>query len=262
MIEAFAIIQVPTAPMREEGRHSSQMVSQLLFGEKCIVFEKRKDGWLFIRSEWDHYDGWIHEGAVRFISEREYKRPNKFINTSRQDLLVNEHKEILLSPGSSLFRLVGRQFKWEKEFPYYFKGKKRDISQIKFDPELLLDYCQSFMGAPYLWGGRSIMGIDCSGFSQVIYKCFNIRIPRDASLQAKEGEEIHFLQDAKIGDLAFFDNEEGRINHVGILLNNETIIHATDSVGQVVIDKIDYGGIVSTQLRKRTHNLRLIRRFV
>lgn len=262
MVVGFGIVTVAVAPLRDKPMHASEQVSQLLFGEKCIIFQEEKGDWCYVRNAWDHYDGWIKKGYIRFISEKEYKRKENYISTHPKDCLFNDEEEISLSPGSSLFRLIGRQFKWEEDFPYRYKGKKKAIHTLRFDEKDLLDYCQLFLGTPYLWGGKSIHGIDCSGFSQIIFKLFNYKIPRDASQQAKCGQTIHFLMEAQIGDLAFFDNEEGHINHVGILLDANTIIHATDTVGKVVIDKIDNGGIISHQLRQRTHNLRLIKRII
>jgi cell wall-associated NlpC family hydrolase len=152
-----------------------------------------------------------------------------------------------------------RAIKWShKEFT--FKGKKLAIKQAEVSEQNILAFSKMFIGAPYHWGGRCFMGIDCSGFTQVVFKLMNIRIPRDASQQACIGETVGFLQEARCGDLAFFDNEEGKITHVGILLNDHTIIHATETSGCVVIDPIDNGGIISKQLRMRTHNLRLVKR--
>jgi cell wall-associated NlpC family hydrolase len=116
-----------------------------------------------------------------------------------------------------------------------------------------------YLNTPYLWGGRSVFGIDCSGFAQQVYRFFNKHLPRDASQQALQGEVVGFLQEAICGDLAFFDNEEGRITHVGILLDAQTIIHSS---GRVKIDKIDNQGIFTTDKGERTHNLRIIKRYV
>ena len=118
-----------------------------------------------------------------------------------------------------------------------------------------------YLNAPYLWGGKTPFGIDCSGFTQMVYKLNGHKLLRDASQQATQGEALSFIEESEPGDLAFFDNEEGIINHVGILLNSTTIIHATESSGCVVIDSIDNNGIISRKKRMRTHNLRLVKRY-
>ncbi len=145
---------------------------------------------------------------------------------------------------------------------FTFKGKKISLKEAAFHADLVHAYSKLFIGCPYNWGGRGLMGIDCSGLTQVVYKMMNIRLPRDAYQQAECGETVGFLQQARCGDLAFFDNEEGRITHVGILLDDHTIIHATETGGAVVVDPIDNGGIISKRLRQRTHNLRLVKRIV
>ena len=118
---------------------------------------------------------------------------------------------------------------------------------------------KSFLNVPYLWGGRTHFGIDCSGFAQAVYRLQGITLKRDAYLQAEQGQTVDFLQEAKLGDLAFFDNEEGRITHVGMMLNNEQIIHAS---GKVKIYKIDMQGIYSAEQKKHTHKLRIVKRML
>jgi cell wall-associated NlpC family hydrolase len=141
-----------------------------------------------------------------------------------------------------------------------FKGKKRLTGKLERNTEVLLEAAKAYLHAPYHWGGRTVSGIDCSGLVQMAFKLCGKPVLRDAAQQAEMGEGVHFLTEAQPGDLAFFDNAEGRIVHVGILLNSHEIIHATDAAGRVVIDKIDNGGIISVSLRRRTHNLRSIRR--
>jgi cell wall-associated NlpC family hydrolase len=122
----------------------------------------------------------------------------------------------------------------------------------------LENIAKQYLNSPYLWGGKTPWGIDCSGFTQMVFKQKNVSIKRDAFQQAEEGEAVAFLAESKMGDLAFFDNEDGKITHVGILLNNETIIHAS---GKVRIDQIDNYGIMDADSKKYSHKLRFIKRF-
>lgn len=259
MIVGFAIATVSTIPIYAEPTYRSEQISQLLFGERMIVFSKKQNGWLFIRCEWDHYEGWIKEGQVIFINERTYKRKLNYLSSFIRDTIFLPEGSFVLNPGSSLFLLKGKKFLWNEHLN--FKGKKVILKDRTFESEKFIETCQLFTGTPYLWGGRAIHGIDCSGFSQIVFKLFNFKLPRDAYQQAQKGENIDFLQEAKVGDLAFFDNEEGRITHVGILLSNSSIIHSTELSGGVVIDYIDNSGIISRKKKIRTHNLRLIKRY-
>ena len=134
-----------------------------------------------------------------------------------------------------------------------------DSLQVERNKTNIEHFCFQYLNTPYLWGGKSTLGIDCSGFTQQVYKLLGIKLMRDASEQAEQGVIIDFLQEVKSGDLAFFDNEDGRITHVGILLDSETIIHAS---GRVRIDKIDTAGIMSSDTGDRTHHLRIIKRLI
>jgi hypothetical protein len=247
-------------PMRAEPSHRAEQVNEMLFGERAEVLEINDKDWARIRCEWDGYEGWCRTGQVTYISNKEYRKAPKYLAAKNGDKLVFDHGEQWLPMGSDLFGLKGGKIIIMNSTGKY-KGKKLEIKELCLSRNDTKLAALQYINAPYLWGGRTIAGIDCSGLTQMAFKLCGKAIPRDASQQAKEGETIDFLQNAQCGDLAFFDNSEGKIVHVGMLLNDHTIIHATETSGRVVIDRIDPGGIISTSLKKRTHTLRMVKRY-
>lgn len=256
MILSYAFCNVSQMPVRQEPRHGSEMVNQLLFGEKAEILEVNENDWAKIRCNWDDYIGWCKLGQLTTVSKKEYRKEPRYIADKHQNKLIFEESEQWLPMGSDLF---GLKLLRQKDAKY--KGKKLAIKELELSPKHILDVAMQYMHAPYLWGGRSIAGIDCSGLTQMAFKMCGKAILRDAPQQAEQGELVDFLQHAHKGDLAFFDNAEGKITHVGILIDNNTILHATDTSGRVVIDKIDAEGIISVQLKRRTHKLRMIKRY-
>lgn len=260
MVFSHAVCSVSVAPLRSAPGHREEQVSQLLFGERMELVKTHQDGWIKVVTEWDNYSGWIHEGQITQIDAKTYRKPLTYINTGTSDYIAMEEGRFLLSPGSSLLQLQKKNFQWNPALQYL--GKKLKLKQATRDADTIKHLARLFIGSPYQWGGRSLMGIDCSGFTQIVYKMMDIRLPRDASQQVAEGNVVDFLQHAQCGDLAFFDNEEGRITHVGIMMDNTNILHATESSGGVVSDIIDPSGIISKKLKKRTHKLRIIKRII
>ena len=236
---SYGICNLSVIPIRKEGCHTSEMVSQLLFNELYEVLEE-KPGWYLIKTEEDHYEGWIQGIQHHEISTQDYKS----LKTKERyivDQPVLNHQGRQLSIGTVLFEPVSGTM----------------TTPDRFTPSLMLDFAQKLLGAPYLWGGRTVFGIDCSGFVQLCARAAGKQLPRDASQQVQEGELVYFLPEIQPGDLAFFGNEEGHIIHVGMMLDNERIIHAS---GQVRIDYLDQTGIFNKERNDHTHHLQVIKR--
>ena len=233
-----AIASVSVAPVRAENSDRAEIVTQLLFGESCDILEVDKN-WTKIKIHFDGYEGWVDTKQVSPISDSDFtKRKTKTVTENFINYQHNGEKT-LLSIGSEI------------EFDNQEDTKKN------FDKENLKKTALEFLNVPYLWGGRSFFGIDCSGFTQIVYKVNGIQLPRDAYQQAELGEALNFVEEAEAGDLAFFENEEGRIIHVGIMLENQKIIHAH---GKVRIDDLDCIGIFNKDQNKHTHKLRFVKR--
>lgn len=260
MKSQFGICRVSIAPIRAEASDRSEIYTQLLFGDSFEIIESTEK-WMRIRTLYDTYEGWIDPKQSTYISAEEFKKwPEHqwIIGLDRLPKAVKSNGEsIYLVPGCTLPNFQNNQFDFGGE-TYQFGGQAILPEPGKFAAELE-NASLFYLNSPYLWGGRTPWGIDCSGLSQLVYKHFGIKILRDAAQQATQGETVDFLTSAKPGDLAFFDNEEGRIIHVGILLSQDRIIHAS---GRVKIDPIDHQGIYSEELGKHSHRLRIIKRFV
>jgi cell wall-associated NlpC family hydrolase len=256
---SYASCTVSVAPLRREPTHRAEQTSQVLFGERVEVLEHNPEtDWAYVKCSWDGYQGWCKGGQLQAIAHKDYKKEAR-ISTTQSGTIQTEQGHIWLPAGSELTGLkkgslsvgigVGR-----------FKGRKINIAKSERNVDALLKAALSYLHAPYHWGGRSLAGIDCSGLVQMAFKLCGVPVLRDAAQQATMGTEVHFLAEAQPGDLAFFDNAEGRIVHVGIITGGQDILHATDQSGRVVLDRIDGAGIISVSLKRRTHNLRYLRR--
>lgn len=255
----FAIVFLSMIPVRKEPTDRSEMVNQLLFGE--LVEITGKDGnWRKVRSVFDSYVGWVDKKQLKAISDEEFSDLNTnppFLVTDLVQIAVRAKNEILpLVIGSSLPFYNGKKFHFA-ELEYEFDGNASTLPGPA--PESILLHSYMYLNAPYLWGGRSPFGIDCSGFTQMVFKLSGIKLNRDAAQQADQGEVISFIEEAKIGDLAFFDNTEKKIIHVGIILPGNQIIHSS---GKVRIDRLDHQGIFNVEINSYTHNLRVIKRII
>lgn len=243
-----------TLACREEPLHKSQMTTQLLFGETYQVLEI-KDNWLYVACEHDGYQAWIpsNQHTAFENSDLNFFRISQPVQWIEHSYKSSTHL-IPLFAGSRFPELSTN--KWEIDsHQFLFNNIEKKIFEFSYEHVKVLSAI--FLHTPYLWGGRSPAGMDCSGFVQLVYAMMGVSLPRDAWQQSALGKTIHFIDETQPGDLAFFDNDEGKIIHVGILLNHHTIIHAS---GCVHIDFLDNEGIFNTDLKKHTHQLRIIKR--
>jgi gamma-D-glutamyl-L-lysine dipeptidyl-peptidase len=267
----FGVCLQSVIPVRAVPSHKSEMVTQVLFGEVYRVFRKDKD-WLMIELSYDNYTGWINASQYHPLEESEFIRLfnlDPSVSIDLVQLISNETKQTMLPImlGSSLPGFDGHQFVIGRD-TFSFDGLISDTKIIEsaITPrerlkakQSIVDDAMLFLNAPYCWGGRTPFGIDCSGFVQMVFKLKKVKLLRDASQQATQGETLNFVTEAEPGDLAFFDDPEGNITHVGIFMDKNRIIHAS---GKVRIDIIDHVGIYNDEEQRYSHNLRIMKRIV
>lgn len=253
----FGACHLSLVPIRSHNSDKSEILSYLLFGDTFEVLEA-KDSWRFIRTLYDDYQGWIDHKQYLPVGESDLAalREGMVLGIAPVHLLNSDSGEVLyLTAGATIPATESGQFKIADR--RYSFNEVPAFAKPEFSAENIRKLSTFFLHTPYLWGGKSLFGIDCSGFTQIVFKLMGIALKRDAWQQAEQGDLIGFLQEARIGDLAFFDNDEGRIIHVGIMLSDHEIIHAS---GRVKIDRIDNQGIFSADLKRYSHKLRIIRR--
>ncbi len=252
----YAVVSVPAAPVRRKARHQSEMVNQLLFGETVKILREKGSLWVKVRSIHDNYEGWMTNTLLQEIHEQEAKTFCEYVPTHLVNTVLINEKKMYIPMGASLPHFADGHGRINKQ-EYTFTGNYSKRTEVRPNSANVEQLTGQWLNAPYMWGGRTIFGVDCSGFVQVNYKMMGIDLPRDAWLQAQQGSTVKKLKEAVCGDLAFFDDKE-EIVHVGILLNDEQIIHSS---GKVRIDAIDKKGIINNETGKRTHFLKSIKRY-
>lgn len=241
------ICNLSVIPLRKAPESGSEMVSQLLFGDVFTINSDPVDGWVEITTVYDRYTGYISiKQFVPFTGEitapvtlNDY--PFTAMRSKKGTLLITPGST---APASSPFIIGHDEYTYDAAPQKLASG---DIEQV----------ARQYLEVPYLWGGKTPFGIDCSGLTQMVFKQCGIDLPRDAYQQAELGESVAFVGETQVGDLAFFDNEAGRITHVGIMLANQQIIHAS---GKVRIDELDHYGILNVDEKQYSHKLRIIKR--
>jgi hypothetical protein len=245
----YGICNLSIVPLRLEPSDTSELVSQVLYGELFKILEQRKS-WSRIRLAFDTYEGWIDNKQYLEISEENYtsiKAETPKFSSDLVEFVQDENNTLYTIPlGSALNGLT--------LLNHSFDGDFMDTTNPKAQ---LIKTAFSYINAPYLWGGKTPFGIDCSGFTQMVYKLNGYKLLRDASQQATQGLALSFIEESEPGDLAFFDNNEGQIVHVGIIMEDNYIIHAH---GKVRIDRLDHSGIYNVDKGIHTHKLRVIKK--
>lgn len=224
----------------------SEMVSQLLYGDRYQIIEEETN-FFRIKTDFDAYEGWIDKKQHSAYSCLKQVSEVFFVSEAICVHKTPEGLSKIFSFGSTISALEKSQM----------PDIKTALFPTRFDGDKMVEYAKKLLGVPYLWGGKSALGIDCSGFTQLCAKVAGKRLLRDASMQATQGEMIDFLQETQAGDLAFFENETGTIIHVGIIIPEQKIIHAS---GMVRIDLIDQSGIYNRDVKRHTHKLRFVKR--
>jgi len=256
----FGICRLSIVPVRKEPSHNSEMVTQLLFGDHYTVLSVTPDkNWIHIKIYFDEYEGWIDIKQHKDINEAYFFDLiyNEFkISTDITNSVLYKKKPLQIVMGSILPISNTELFDLEEQFA--FNGESKDLGQ-KRDFEFIRMTSLKYLNTPYLWGGKTPYGIDCSGFVQMVFKISGYKLKRDTFDQAKQGLEIDILNEARPGDLAFFSNKEGKIGHVGIIFENNEIIHA---YGKVRIDMLNQDGIFNEKNKILTHKLHRIKRIL
>lgn len=283
----YVVNTCTVTPVRQEPSEGSEQLTQLLFGEVCEVLD-RLPRWTKIRSTLDGQEGWVdfkmleHVGdeVIRRLGDEAMRREAKGDEAMGRVAVpmaiatdMETGAELMLTLGTRLpnyahgtFEVLDKQYLINPDCVYDLEGSLQDdrlASPTGVKGEDVCAVAQRLLNAPYLWGGKNAMGMDCSGFTQVVYGVFGVNLLRNAREQMTQGEVVVSLAEAQPGDLAFFDHADRdpkatNISHVGLLLDNQTIIHCS---GKVHIDMIDEQGIHLAD-GELTHHLVQIRRYL
>lgn len=255
----YAACQISLAPLRAHPSDKSEMVSQLLFGETVEITDS-KDIWRHVVCAWDGFSGWVDNKQLKRLTPSEYDdyREHSSINLSLVEGLMAADHFIPLTLGAVLPRYDGLRCQLGDQ-SFQFSGPVVTPGQAPHTGDWIVKVARRYLHAPYLWGGRSPFGIDGPGLTQMVFKIAGIRLLRDAAQQVTQGRPVDFMEQCQLGDLAFFDNGKGDIGHVGIILPDCHVIHAS---GKVRIDKLDHFGVFNREQERYTHQLRIVKRLL
>ena len=258
--QEYGVCRLSVIPVRAEASDRAEQVTQLLFGDhyEVTAYAKEKK-WCKIKIHYDQYEGWIdlkqhhniHHDYFEYLDQAEFK-----ITTDLTSSMLYNKSPLLILMGSMIPISSSELFKMEEQFA--FNGEAKNLGQ-KREYDYLKNIAYKYLNSPYVWGGKSPFGIDCSGFVQMVFKICGYKLWRDSHQQVLQGKPVKSIHDAKPGDLAFFKNADQKINHVGILMNDDKIIHSS---GRVRVDHLNEEGILSADTKIYTHSLAEIRRIL
>ena len=248
----YGICPLSIVPIRTIPDDAAEMASQLLYGEHFKVLEQRKK-WSKIRVAHDSFEGWVANNQIILVSEDIYDQLDSNADKKISSDIISH---ILTDDGMLLPILLGSMVSCPSLLNHTFEGSHTHGEKAKSS---LVDTAFLYLKAPFLAGGKTPFGIDCSGFAQMVYKINGYKLERKAETQSKQGEALSFIEESEPGDLAFFDDQDGIIDHVGIILKDNYIIHVN---GHVRIDRLDHTGIFNTEEKRYTHKLRVIKKII
>mgnify|MGYP006268263993 CR=1 FL=1 len=247
------LVREAIAPLRASASDAAEMASQLLFGETCMRLQDQGN-WLQVRRDFDGYEGWLDAKQVE-AAPPDFSPSTDFCFVLSGSLILPDDTLMRLPLGTRLPKaaLTGR-FTWGGLT--YQAGPDLKLTEVR-PREHLVKTATLFLNLPYLWGGLSGWGLDCSGLVQTAAAMCGLSLPRDSSQQAEVGEAIAWGQQ-QAGDLAFLGKPgQNRITHVGILQDPHSIVHAS---GKVRLDPFDSTGITHSHSHHVTHHLLTMRR--